>query len=447
MNDAAQALVGRTLGGRFRLTGFLGEGAMARVFRGEQDAEPKHVAVKVMHPELLRDDTFAKRFAREAKTASMIAHKNTVRILDQGEDGELLYLAMELLSGQDLFDTLVRERRLPEARAARIGAQICAALEAAHALGVVHRDLKPENVMLVRDPEDPEADLVKVLDFGIAKILERHRTPSPDDLPPSSEPMSAPPSSVLTHVGSLVGTPDYMSPEQCAGQPVDARSDVYACGVLLFQLVTGKVPFTGGSAIDVMIQQCDKPPPAPSSLLPGIHPRLEKLILQAMAKSADDRPQSARELGDALTALLPELATGSRRAPAATGSNSRTSDLLGLPSAVVISGEKTPARGDAKLARDESPITMRSPATEEEEARADALRATREEEARAGAQSVEAAVAEEVAPISTRRPTAPRRAELAPVESDAPDKAPWIFAILTLALCALLGLARYLRFR
>ena len=465
MNDAAHELVGRTLGGRFRLTGFLGEGAMASVYRGEQDAEPKHVAVKVMHPELLRDDTFAKRFAREAKTAAMIEHKNTVQILEQGEDGELLYLAMELLTGQDLFDTLVRERRLPEARAARIGMQICAALEAAHALGVVHRDLKPENVMLVRDPDDPDADLVKVLDFGIAKIVERSRRRGPDDPPPSSEPMSEPPSSVLTHVGSLVGTPDYMSPEQCIGQPVDARSDVYACGVLLFQLVTGKVPFTGGSAIDVMMQHCDKAPPAPSSLLPGIHPRLEKLILQAMAKSAADRPPSAREMGDALAALLPELATSSRRAPATPGSGSgpapRTSDLPGLPSAVVISAEKATPRREAKGDGDEPPVTMRSPATEQEEALAAAAdAAAAEASARAAApgeaEAVEAATArpgrEAEATAARAIPAAeptPRRAaqprELAPVAQDGPDAA-WIFAILTAVLCALLGLARYLRF-
>jgi serine/threonine-protein kinase len=474
MNDApSQELVGRTLGGRFRLTGFLGEGAMASVYRGEQDAEPKDVAIKVMHPELLRDDTFAKRFHREAKTAAMIEHRNTVRILEQGEEGDLLYLAMELLVGQDLFDTLVRERRLPEARAARIGMQICAALQAAHELGVVHRDLKPENVMLVRDPEDPEADLVKVLDFGIAKILERERTRGGlDEAPPSSGPMSGPPSSVLTRVGSLVGTPDYMSPEQCIGQPVDARSDVYACGVLMFQLVTGKVPFVGGSPIDVMMQHCDKPPPAPSSLLPGIHPRLEKLILRAMAKAAEDRPQSARAMGEELASLLADLSATSRRVPPAPGSGPKAADLPGLPSAVVISAERAPALRESKPEREESPVTMRSPAADRSEAFASTIEATPEEVAAARAPVVKVAFgdvepavvapaeaasqkpatpAEVEAIAAAAKPAPPRRpappADLAPVEQAGSDAMPWIFAIFTLVVCVLLWLVRYLRFR
>ncbi|MFT3772106.1 MAG: serine/threonine-protein kinase [Minicystis sp.] len=243
MSDGGRELVGKTLGGRFRITAFLGEGAMASVYRADQDAEPNEVAVKVMHPELLQDETFAKRFAREAKAAARIVHPNTVRIVDHGADGDYLYLAMELLVGQDLFDTLARERRLPEARAVRIAIQVCAALEAAHAQRIVHRDLKPENVFIERDPAEPEVDVVKVLDFGIAKTMERER--SPDNPPPSSEPMSAPPSSVLTRVGSIVGTPEYMAPEQAMGLPVDARTDVYACGVLLFHMITGRQPFVG----------------------------------------------------------------------------------------------------------------------------------------------------------------------------------------------------------
>jgi serine/threonine protein kinase len=188
MNDAARELVGRTVGGRFRLTSYLGEGSMAAVYRGEQDAEPRDVAVKIMHPALLRDASFAKRFAREARAAARIVHPNSVRILEQGADGNLFYLAMELLVGQDLFDVLARERRLPEARAARIVVQVCGALGAAHAHGIVHRDLKPENVMILPDPGNPSADLVKVLDFGIAKILDRA---APDDEPRRAAPRAA----------------------------------------------------------------------------------------------------------------------------------------------------------------------------------------------------------------------------------------------------------------
>jgi serine/threonine-protein kinase len=296
------ALVGRTLGGRFRLTGFLGEGAMAGVYRGEWNGEPREVAVKVMHTELLSDPTFAKRFTREAKAAAKIVHRNSVRILEHGADGELLYLAMELLLGQDMFELLAREKRLAPARAAAIVEQICGPLAVAHGFGIVHRDLKPENVMIVPDPMRPGADLVKVLDFGIAKILE-----SPLEGPPSSNPAdSGPPTSALTRVGGLVGTPEYMSPEQAVGGAVDARSDLYACGVLLFHAVTGQQPFTGKHPLDVIMQVGDKDKlaPLPSSILPSIPPDLERIIVKAMSKPPEHRYQSAAELAADLGAFL-----------------------------------------------------------------------------------------------------------------------------------------------
>jgi serine/threonine-protein kinase len=364
MNDAARELIGRTLGGRFRITGFLGEGAMASVYRAEQDGEPREVAVKIMHRELLRDATFAKRFTREAKAAAKIVHPNTTRILEHGADGDLLYLAMELLEGSDLFDTLVLRKRLPEARAARIVIQICGALEAAHAHNIVHRDLKPENVFLTRDPSDPDGDRVKVLDFGIAKILERER--SSDDAPPSSEPMSAPPSSVLTRVGTIVGTPEYMSPEQAVGAPVDTRSDLYACGVLLFHMITGRPPFVGATPIEVLLQLPETLPPAPSTLQPGIHPGLEKLILKALAKLPDNRPKSARAMREALEALLPELATGSKRAPVAPPAPASGPKLPGVPGSVAIAVEG--ARSQAKAESEEPPATMRSTPADAERA-------------------------------------------------------------------------------
>jgi eukaryotic-like serine/threonine-protein kinase len=353
MNDVARELIGRTLGGRFRLTGFLGEGAMASVYRGEQDAEPRDVAVKIMHPELLREASFTKRFTREAKAAARIEHRNTVRILEHGADGELLYLAMELCAGQDLFDLLARERRLSEARAVQIAVQICSALTAAHAHGIVHRDLKPENVMILADPDEPGSDLVKVLDFGIAKIMERER-PERDEAP-ASLPMvdSAPPSSALTMVGTLVGTPEYMSPEQSLGQPVDARSDVYACGVLLFVMITGKQLFTGRGPIDVMMQHADKPPPVPSTLVPGIHPGLEKTILKALSKPAEARHQSAAELRAELCALLPDLATSMRRAPPPSASD---------PGAAPPGRQSVPK---IEISVNLSPETLRSPAQPE----------------------------------------------------------------------------------
>jgi serine/threonine-protein kinase len=305
VDNTARALIGRTLGGRFKLTSYIGEGAMAAVFRGEQTGEPRQVAVKVMHRGLSSDQAFVKRFQREAQAAARIDHRNTVRILEHGCDRDVVYIAMELVSGQDLYDVLARERRLSEARAGRIVLQVCAALDAAHRHGVVHRDLKPENVMLVSDPDDPEADLVKVLDFGIAKLVEEDRNPLTA--------LGGRADSIITLVGTVIGTPEYMSPEQARGIPmVDARSDVYACGVLLDQLITGRLPFTGDSPIDVILQHVEREPVPPSVLVPSIHPGLERIILTALAKWPAERQQSARMLAEQIAAILPELTTSHR---------------------------------------------------------------------------------------------------------------------------------------
>src|SRR5262245_55454909 len=220
---SSAALIGRTLADKFRITGFIGEGAMATVYRAVQEEEPKDIAVKVMHPHLTSDPTFVGRFRREAKAAAQIQHPNTVRILAFGVDGNVLYIAMELLTGQDLFETLVVERRFAEARAARVLIQVCDALSVAHAKHIVHRDLKPENIMLQKDPSAPGGERVKVLHFGIAKILDRDQPPASDEEPSSMA------HSALTTVGMVVGTPAYMSPEQCRGEPIDARSDLYTC--------------------------------------------------------------------------------------------------------------------------------------------------------------------------------------------------------------------------
>ena len=299
------ALIGQTIAGRFKITGFIGEGAMASVYRGVQEQEPRDVAVKIMHPHLARDATFLGRFRREAKAASLLKHPNTVHIIDYGDDRGHVYIAMELIAGQDLFELLVLERRFPEARATRIVAQVCDALTVAHSRGIIHRDLKPENVMLLPHPADPSQDHVKVLDFGIAKVLERDKGPTPDSS--SDEAPSSLVASALTTVGVVVGTPAYMSPEQCRAEPVDARSDVYSCGILLYQLICGRTPFTGDSPIEIAINQVRLPPDPPSSVVPGIHPQLEQIILTSLEKWPAQRQQSAAELRDALLGVLPLL--------------------------------------------------------------------------------------------------------------------------------------------
>ena len=282
-------LLSRTLGGRFKITGHIGEGAMASVFRGvDLNEGGAEIAVKVMHPHLASDRTFTARFKREAQAASMVKHPNTVTIIDVGEEQGTHYIIMELCRGRDLRMTLQAEQRLPAPRAAKIIMTILDALTAAHALGVVHRDLKPENVMIEHDPS-AGTDRVKVLDFGIAKLVDAQpkvRVDATDSDPPPA----------LTQMGVVVGTPQYMSPEQCRGQPLDGRSDLYTCGVLLYQLVTGQLPFNSESPFEVAGKQAFEPPPPPSTHLPSIDPELEGIILRTLSKPPADRPQSAAEL-------------------------------------------------------------------------------------------------------------------------------------------------------
>ena len=299
MSSASQIL-GRTLAGRFRVVGFIGEGAMASVYRGVQQAEPHDVALKIMHPHLVSDATFVGRFRREAKAASRIVHPNTVKIIDCGVDDKLLYIAMELLAGEDLFETLVVERRLAESRAARILAEVADALVAAHEKGVVHRDLKPENIMLIHDEADPSREDVKVLDFGIAKILEVD-TPSSDNGPTSSV------HSALTGVGTVVGTPAYMSPEQCRGEPIDTRSDVYTCGILLYQLVAGRLPFSSKNPMDLAVMHVRTAPTPLSQVVPKVNRRLAEIVHKALSKWPSQRQQTAAELRDELRAVMPDL--------------------------------------------------------------------------------------------------------------------------------------------
>ena len=283
---------------------------MATVYRGVQDADPREVAVKVMHPELARDTTFAKRFRREAKAASRLNHRNTVQIIDYGVDGNVAYIAMELLQGRDLFEILSVERRLAEARAARILMEVCDVLTTAHEQGVVHRDLKPENIMLLGQTDAAGRERIKVLDFGIAKILDKEPKEGEGG---DTGPISAAPSSAITTVGVIVGTPEYMSPEQCRGEAVDPRSDIYACGVLLYQLVTGQIPFSGDSIIDIALKHIRQPPPRPSHATPFMHKGLEAIILTALEKWPAQRQQSAVELKAALEKVLPELRTTPHR--------------------------------------------------------------------------------------------------------------------------------------
>ncbi|MBS2017256.1 MAG: protein kinase [Deltaproteobacteria bacterium] len=320
---ADPTLIGRTINGTFKIEKFLGGGAMGAVYRARQLALERNVAVKVMHRAVAVDPSFAARFHREAKAASRLDHPNSMRVLDFGEEPDgLLYIAMELLDGRDLYRVIHEDWPLSNERIADVVMQALAAIAVAHDMGVIHRDLKPENIMILRTRNDDgkDADLVKVCDFGIAKITEKDDEPKPAGDPAARK---------LTTQGLVVGTPEYMSPEQARGEKLDARSDLYAMGIILYQLLTGRTPFTGDSALAVVLKHITDAPVPPHEIYPGVHRPLADVALKAMAKDPAARFQGAREMRNAIRAAL-----DGRPAPIDVASSTE----VALPSAIASAG-------------------------------------------------------------------------------------------------------------
>jgi eukaryotic-like serine/threonine-protein kinase len=277
---AVTELQGQILAGRYELDRVLGAGGMATVYLAADNLLKRQVAVKVLDPSHAWDPSFVERFRAEARTAAALSHPNIVTVFDSGSDNGLHYLVMEHVPGESLAALLRRQRLLPPQRAAELAGQVCAALQAAHDHGVVHRDVKPGNVLLAGDGR------VKVCDFGIAKTL----------VAPG-----------LTAEGMVLGTAAYLSPEQAQGRPVDARSDVYALGCLLHELLTGAPPFGSGadsSPVAVAVRQVSQPPEPPSRRNPQVDPWLDAVVLTAMAKHPDQRHPSARAMGSELARVL-----------------------------------------------------------------------------------------------------------------------------------------------
>jgi serine/threonine protein kinase len=261
---------GRIIEGRYRILRVLGEGGMGTVYAGEHVEIGKGVAVKILHPQYSRQQDLVERFRREARAASRIGHPHIVDVTDFGTTEEgCAYFVMEHLDGIDLADVLSHEQRLEPERACQIAIQICKALEAAHAAGVIHRDLKPENIFLVA--RDGRADFVKVLDFGIARSLHHHEARS------------------LTNPGVAMGTPEYMSPEQALGAPADRRSDIYSVGALLYEMMTGAPPH--GEAEGLSPVRMQEPPRPPRELRPEVSEELERVVLRALDPDPGRRQQ------------------------------------------------------------------------------------------------------------------------------------------------------------
>ncbi len=273
--------------GNYEIKQKLGEGGMGAVYMGEHPLIGKRVAVKVLLEELVANEMLVTRFFHEAKAANDIRHQNIVDILDFGKldkegGGKVVYLVMELLEGKSLATRLDLSPPLSHDEVRHILAQCCSGLAASHAKGIIHRDLKPDNLFLVRRGGDE--NFVKILDFGIAKLTATSSTPN-----------------AKTRTGTLIGTPAYMSPEQCAGRGnIDARSDVYSLGIVMYEMLTGTVPFKGEGFGDIVVAQLTETPKKPSEVRAGIPPELDAIVMKAIEKEVDGRFQSMEELGVAL---------------------------------------------------------------------------------------------------------------------------------------------------
>ncbi len=283
--EASQGLVGTLLAGRYRIERLLGSGGMGAVYRAEHVLMRKACAVKVLHPEMTQVPEVVARFEREAVAAARIEHPNVAAATDFGqlEDGSF-YLVLEFIEGQSLSRRVADEGILPEERALLIARQIAEALAAAHAAGIIHRDLKPDNVMLVT--KDGSPDFVKVLDFGIAKLALE----GPGET-----------QQVLTRLNTVMGTPEYMAPEQARGDPADARADIYTVGAILFEMLSGTSPFRHEEFVVVLSRKLTEDAPA---LPASVSAATQAMVAQLLRRSPDERPQSAAEVVLRIDAIL-----------------------------------------------------------------------------------------------------------------------------------------------
>jgi beta-lactam-binding protein with PASTA domain len=329
--------------GRYRILDRIGSGGMADVFRAEDTHLGREVAIKVLHRRFAQDQEFVERFRREAKSAAGLQHPHVVGVFDRGEHEGTYYIAMEHLPGRTLKEIIEAEAPMPQERVIELGVQILQAAGFAHRRGVIHRDFKSHNVIV-----DEEGN-AKVTDFGIARRG----------------------ASEITETGSIMGTAQYLSPEQAQGQAVTAASDLYSIGVILYEMLAGRLPFDGDSAVSVALKHLSEPPPQLSQLRPDIDPALESVVMAALAKDAAHRWQSADEFAAALAAVGEHLADGSGRPGQDTAAFGPV--VAPLPGAADAAAAEAPPPGEATaptaVAGAPPPLTPHEAAIAEEERR------------------------------------------------------------------------------
>jgi eukaryotic-like serine/threonine-protein kinase len=323
------------LNGEFRILEKIGTGGMGSVYKASQTKMNRLVAVKILHPKLANRKDLVSRFHREARAMSHLTHPNTVRVLLYGElDDGSLYIVMEYLEGRSLNQTVRAEGPLPVDRALPVLIQVCGALEEAHRAGMVHRDLKPENIFLCN--QGGLRDFAKVLDFGLAKVTEREMRPG---------------SIILTQEGMVFGTPEFMSPEQAQGRTLTPASDTYSLAVILYEALTGKLPFDAGTPIEYLQLHVAARPIILTERVPGMTfpPGLSEVIDKALSKRPEQRYQTAIELATALktfvgpsktlSSVLPSLpAPPAQSARAAVGPMMRQTGILVFGAACLVLG-------------------------------------------------------------------------------------------------------------
>ena len=335
---ADDPLLGQTLADKYRIEELINEGGMGAVYRATHVLMDKTVAVKVLHPALAADDKIVARFSREARAASRISHPHALSVTDFGEDkGGVVFLVMEYLNGQTLKEVIRNESPMPLPRIVEIIRQVCGALEAAHAEGVVHRDLKSDNIMLI---DVGGGDWAKVLDFGIAKITEKV----------GQDP-------ALTAPNLIIGTPQYMSPEQCSqAAEIDSRSDIYSLGVILYELLIGHVPFTGESPTAIMMKHLQEPPPSVLEERKDLPASVGRVVARAMAKRPEDRFQTVSELSEEFTAAAADQPAAAAAATTGPGTADRSTNRI-----VVPTGSNEAPRSTANEDHDEATVVRARP--------------------------------------------------------------------------------------